>query len=147
MNVKNFKKMTNEEIEDFITNNDHNEEYDEEHDLVHIYWDCEKCEAESEKEYRYQVLISKDSGNLPFMERSISKIIFAGDVKVGDYTKYLSRPGVSNYPYEYAECVALWYDSNLTGKVTIEWKKTNTSDKPFAVMYDTLDNVNIIRSL
>ena len=115
MNVEKFKEMTDEELEKFIYDNDHNEQYDDEYNdenpisdsLLHIYWDCEKCEAESEKEHRYLVSISKNSGNLPFMKKSVSQSIFAEEVKVGDYTRYLSRPETSDYPNEYAECISV----------------------------------------
>lgn len=148
MNVERLKEMTDEELEKFISDNDHNEEYDDEElTFIHIQWNCEKCEAETEKERRYQLAMSKKSGNLPLIKNRIAKSIFAGDVKIGDYARYLSRPGTSDYPYEYAECVAVWYDPNLFDKTTIEWRKTNTDDKPFSVIYDSLDKVNIIRSL
>lgn len=152
MDVRKFKEMTDEELEKFISDNDHNNEYDDEESinsdsLIHIYWDCEKCEAESEKELRYQVRISKYPGNLPFMKNAVSQRILAGDVKPGDYASYLSRPGTSNYPNEYVECISLWCDSTLPDKTTIEWRKTNTDDKSFFVIYDNFDNVNIVRSL
>lgn len=147
-----LKEMTDEQLEEFINISEHNEEYDDEeetnydNEVIHIYWDCEKCDAEKEKEHRYQVQISKEPGNLPFMKNSISKSVLAIEVRTGDFAKYLSRPGTSSYPYEYAECLEVWCDPDY-GRISIKWRKTNTTENSFYAVYDSTDNVSIIRAL
>lgn len=147
MSTAAIKEMTDEELSNFIYENDHNEEYDE-GDLVHIEWDCAKCDAQTEKSSRFNLKQSKLPGHLPYKARTntLSTNLFVSEVQIGDYARYLSKPGTSDYAYEYAECISIKLDESI-GEYTLEWRKTNTDEKSFFATYDELDNLNIIRKI
>jgi len=138
--VKNESTTAGEVIE-------HNYEYDNEEDeYMHIDWDCYMCEIKNELSFRRYVKLSKKSGELPYFEKSIFQSISVSDLTVGDYARYLDKPGSSDYANTYAECVSVKFDENIE-KYIVEWRKTNSDEKSFYAVYDTEDDVRINRKL
>lgn len=135
------KNLSNEDLNKYLEDLDHREEDDDEYNVIHIYWDCKKCKVESEISRRELMKISKLPGSLPYLKnyslsnKSISKLC------VGDFAAYASRPGISTYVSDYAECLNIAVENDKFYYVT--WRKTNTLDKPFTVLYDADEMLNI----
>lgn len=151
-----FKSFSIKELKSIIKTEEfdnevieHKYDYDEEYDdYTHIDWDCEMCDVEKELSFKNFVKFSKNPGMLPYFENSssISKNINISEIKIGDYSKYLSRPGTSDYAFEYVECIWFRFDETID-KYIVKWRKSNSNEKPFNSYYTAKENININRKL
>ena len=136
-------KKSKKYLEDIVRAGCHNEyEDDETGEWIHSYFACEPCDAEKELNRREYVKNSKKPGRLPVSKNgSSSHNVLAKEVKIGNFARYLSKPGMSEYAFEYAEALNVYADDEFT---VILWRKTNSDEKPFAVSYAATDNLSIV---
>ena len=127
---------------------EHNEFEGEDGDWIHAHWDCEACEAEKVLSRRRHLKESKKPGRcsaiyIPGVQTATSKNVSASELKVGYQARYLSKPGSSDYPFEYAEIVSIERHGK---KLHIEWRRTNTdpdAHPSFTADYKLNDSVNV----
>lgn len=141
-------EMTDEELTDFIHQEGHHYLVDEEEPsrALHADWDCETCDAEhllSHRRYLRESLlpgacsITGESGKI-FTSHNIA----AREVEEGHQARYLSRPGVSDYPYEYAEVLEV---AKTHEEVAITWRMTNSPEAlPFTTVYEPDERLNVV---
>lgn len=134
-----LKAATAGELERILQDNDHNYVQDDEErpaSWIHASWDCEVCEAEGEVARRRDFEEAKLPGNCSVVGSPSKGVIIhsisARDLQVGYQARYLARPGVSDYPTEYAEVVSVDQGEEA---VTVEWRRTNSVDVPFTAVY------------
>lgn len=136
-----------DELKNFLRNVEHNEYEDEDGNWIHADWDCTVCDAENELETRRHDRESRKPGNcprlyVPGVHTGTSCSMRADKLRPGMYARYLSRPGVSDYPYEYAEIISLRFTKK--GKVKVRWRRTNDDNAPvFTATYKPSEHLNV----
>ena len=126
-------------------------EYEEEEDgwdSSYHSWECRRCELETIYNNKRADSESVLPGKLPILSGVpyIIKNVSIEELELGDFARYLSMPGISDYPFEYAECLSIDHEEGMDD-YRVTWKKTNSGDSPFTVVYSTGTNLNIIRKL
>lgn len=135
------------ELKNIVRNDEHNEYDDEDGNWIHADWDCIVCDAEKEIELRRYIKESKKPGHcprlyVPGVHTGTSCSKRADELRPGMYARYLSRPGVSDYPYEYAEIISLRFTAK--GKVKVKWRRTNDETAPiFTATYKASEYLNV----
>lgn len=141
--------LTDEELEAFIRADDHNyleaDEEDEAAVPLHADWDCETCDAELLFTHRRHLRESRLPGACSITSEEgksyICENIAASNLAVGYQSRYLSRPGVSDYPHEYAEVLAVKHED--TG-VIATWRRTNSPEEAsFVAVYAPDERLNV----
>lgn len=146
-------EMSDEALEDLLKEEDHTyvpfdaEEVDSH--LIHSDWDCETCDAELLLQHRRYLRESLLPGACSIIgangKGSIHHNISAEEMQVGHQARYLSRPGVSAYPYEYAEALEVTVNEEA---VKVTWRRTNSPEEtPFTVTYSPEERLNVCHYL
>lgn len=139
-----ISSMSDADLAALVARDEHNE-YEDDHDdeyseWIHAYWDCATCDAENEIGRRKHVAESRLPGRCPLTAKT-HKSIRAGELSVGMFARYLSRPGVSDYPYEYAEALSV---KRIGDAIEVEWRMTNSPDSPvFHASYAIDDSLRV----
>lgn len=140
--------LSTKDLKALVAADEHNEFEDEEtHEWLHAYWDCAVCDAEKEIEARRHRKEAKKPGRcsaiyIPGVQLAVAKNVAARELRTGMQARYLSRPGVSDYPYEYAE--ALTVARRKDGKIEVEWRKTNSPTGPsFTAVYGPDEDLRV----
>lgn len=136
-------------LKELIASEEHNafEDEEEQGNWIHAYWDCEICAAEQVIERRRHLKDSKKSGHcslvsIPGVQGVTYRNIDISELGIGYQARYLSKPGSSEYPYEYAEVISIEREGK---KYHVEWRRTNTDSTvlSFFTIYDKRDNLNV----
>lgn len=141
-------EMTDEELKDFIHQDGHHYLVDEEEPSrsFHADWDCETCDAELLLSHRRYLRESLLPGACSITGESgkgfISHNITAREVGEGYQARYLSRPGVSDYPSEFAEVLTV---AKTPEEIAITWRMTNSPEAlPFTTAYKPEERLNVV---